>query len=119
MADDGVDDPTARVDLQRPIMVEDALGGSIVDGQAEIDLGELMSEAGYLEEFSFDRGAQEVRFRFAKSPVIFGPDGEIDLDELEEYVRAETSIGKKFDDELLREVFNLDETGHVWQPEED
>ena len=37
VADDGVDDPTARVDLQRPIMVEDALGGSIVDGQAEID----------------------------------------------------------------------------------
>ena len=92
---------------------------STARGKQLVDLGELMREAGYLKEFSFDRGAQEVRFHFAKSPVIFGPDGEIDLDELEEYVRAETSIGKKFDDELLREVFNLDETGHVWQPEED
>ena len=92
---------------------------STARGKQLVDLGELMREAGYLKEFSFDRGAQEVRFRFAKSPVIFGPDGDIDLGELEEYVRAETSIGKKFDDELLREVFNLDETGHVWQPEED
>ncbi len=92
---------------------------STARGKRLVDLGELMREAGYLEEFSFDRGAQEVRFRFAESPVIFGPDGEIDLGELEEYIRAETSIGKRFTDELLREVFNLDETGHVWQPEEE
>ena len=87
-------------------------------GKQLLDLGELMREAGYLEGFSFDRDALEVRFHFAKSPVVFGPDGEIDLGELDEYVRSETSIGKKFDDELLRGVFNLDETGHVWQPEE-
>ena len=87
-------------------------------GKRLLDLGELMREAGYLEGFSFDHDAQEVRFHFAKPPVIFGPDGEIDLGELDEYVRSETSVGKKFDDELLREVFNLDETGHVWQPEE-
>jgi hypothetical protein len=92
---------------------------STARGKRLVDLGELMREAGYLEDFSFDRSTQEVRFRFAESPVTFGPDGEFDLSELEQYVRSETSIGKKFDDELLREVFNLDETGRVWQPEED
>ena len=66
----------------------------------------------------FDHDAKEVRFHFAKTPVVLGPNGEIDLDELDEYIRSETSIGKKFDDDLLREIFNLDETGHVWQPEE-
>ena len=92
---------------------------STARGKRLVDLGELMREAGYLEEFSFDRDAQEVHFRFAKSPVTFGPDGEIDLGELDEYIRAETSIGKRFTAELLRDVFNLDETGHVWQAEED
>ena len=91
---------------------------STARGKRLLDLGELMHEAGYLEDFSFDRGVQEVLFRFAESPVTFGPDDEIDLGELEEYIRAETSIGKKFDDELLRGVFNLDDTGHVWQPED-
>ena len=38
---------------------------STARGKQLVDLGELMREAGYLEEFSFDRGAQEVRFRFA------------------------------------------------------
>ncbi|MEE3276453.1 MAG: hypothetical protein VX193_01325, partial [Candidatus Thermoplasmatota archaeon] len=61
---------------------------------------------------------KEVRFHFAKTPVVLGPNGEIDLGELDEYVRSETSIGKKFDDDLLREIFNLDETGRVWQLEE-
>lgn len=87
-------------------------------GKRLLDLGELMREAGYLEGFSFDHDAKEVRFHFAKTPVVLGPNGKIDLDELDEYIRSETSIGKKFDDDLLREIFNLDETGHVWQPEE-
>ena len=87
-------------------------------GKRLLDLGELMREAGYLEGFSFVHDAKEVRFHFAKTPVVLGPNGEIDLDELDEYIRSETSIGKKFDDDLLREIFNLDETGHVWQPEE-
>ncbi len=39
-------------------------------GKRLLDLGELMREAGYLEGFSFDHDAKEVRFHFAKTPVV-------------------------------------------------
>jgi len=103
----------------KPLATAAALALSGGAAHADTGLSGTWRTATYNGDYAF------VRFGPCSGKICgvvtrtFGPDGEIDLGELEEYVRAETSIGKKFDDELLREVFNLDETGHVWQPEED
>ena len=38
-----------------------------------------------------------------------------DMEELRSYFDAADDIGKKFTDELLRSVFDLDDTGHIWK----
>ena len=40
---------------------------------------------------------------------------EIDMKELRAYFDAADDVGKKFTDELLRSVFDLDDTGHIWK----
>jgi len=83
-------------------------------GKKLIDLAELMMEAGYLESFRLDEETKEIIFHF-EVKVGFDVDREeLDMDTLKDYFDAADDLGKKFSDKLLRSVFDLDDTGHIW-----
>ena len=82
-------------------------------GKKLIDLGELLMEAGYLRSFDLDEEESEIIFNF---DIMVGFDtekSEVDMEVLKSYYDAADAIGKKFSDELLRSVFDLDDTGHI------
>tara|TARA_B100000902_G_scaffold113359_1_gene114505 strand:- start:4172 stop:4468 length:297 start_codon:yes stop_codon:yes gene_type:complete len=83
-------------------------------GKKLIDLAELMMEAGYLESFKLDEETKEVIFHFDVKVGFDVEKEELDMEALKSYFDAADDIGKKFSDELLRSVFDLDNTGHIW-----
>jgi hypothetical protein len=83
-------------------------------GKKLIDLAELMMEAGYLESFNLDEETKEVIFQFNVKVGFDVEKEELDMEALKSYFDAADDIGKKFSDELLRAVFDLDNTGHIW-----
>ena len=84
-------------------------------GKKLIDLAELLVESGYLHSFDLDEEGSEVIFNFEVNVGFDIEKEEIDVDELRDYYNAADDIGKKFTDELLRSVFDLDGTGHIWK----
>jgi hypothetical protein len=83
-------------------------------GKKLIDLAELMMEAGYLESFKLDEETKEVIFHFDVKVGFDVEKEEIDMEILKKYFEGADDIGKKFSDKLLRSVFDLDDTGHIW-----
>tara|TARA_X000001036_G_C20379890_1_gene684130 strand:+ start:386 stop:682 length:297 start_codon:yes stop_codon:yes gene_type:complete len=83
-------------------------------GKKLIDLAELMMEAGYLESFKLDEETKEIIFHFDVKVGFDVEKEELDMEALKSYFDAADDIGKKFSDELLRSVFDLDNTGHIW-----
>ena len=83
-------------------------------GKKLIDLAELMMEAGYLESFKLDEETKEVIFHFDVKVGFDIEREELDMDTLKDYFEAADDLGKKFSDELLRSVFDLDDKGHIW-----
>ena len=84
-------------------------------GKKLIDLGELLLEAGYLRSFDLDEEESEVNFHFDIKVGFDTQKSEIDMEVLKSYYDAADAVGKKFSDELLRSVFDLDDTGHIWK----
>jgi hypothetical protein len=84
-------------------------------GKKLIDLAEIMVEAGYLQSFHLDEEASEVIFNFEVNVGFDIEKSDIDMKELRSYFDAADDIGKKFSDELLRSIFDLDDTGHIWK----
>tara|TARA_B110000014_G_C20067890_1_gene556656 strand:- start:374 stop:670 length:297 start_codon:yes stop_codon:yes gene_type:complete len=83
-------------------------------GKKLIDLAELMVEAGYLESFRLDEETKEIIFHFEVKVGFDVEKEELDMDILKDYFEAADDLGKKFSDELLRSVFDLDDKGHIW-----
>jgi len=83
-------------------------------GKKLIDLAELMMEAGYLESFKLNEETKELIFHFDVKVGFDVERDELDMVALKDYFEAADDIGKKFSDELLRSVFDLDDTGHIW-----
>ena len=83
-------------------------------GKKLIDLAELMVEAGYLESFRLDEETKEIIFHFEVKVGFDVEKEELDMDTLKDYFEAADDLGKKFSDELLRSVFDLDDKGHIW-----
>ena len=83
-------------------------------GKKLIDLAELMMEAGYLESFRLDEETKEIIFHFEVKVGFDVEREELDMDTLKDYFEAADDLGKKFSDELLRSVFDLDDKGHIW-----
>jgi|TARA_B100000959_G_scaffold179391_1_gene187631 hypothetical protein len=83
-------------------------------GKKLIDLAELMVEAGYLESFRLDEETKEIIFHFEVKVGFDVEREELDMDTLKDYFEAADDLGKKFSDELLRSVFDLDDKGHIW-----
>ena len=84
-------------------------------GKKLIDLAELLVESGYLQSFDLDEEGTEVIFNFVMDVGFEVEKSEIDMKELRAYFDAADDVGKKFTDELLRSVFDLDDTGHIWK----
>ena len=84
-------------------------------GKKLIDLGELLMEAGYLRSFDLDEEESEIIFHFDIKVGFDTEKSEIDMEVLKSYYDAADAVGKKFSDELLRSVFDLDDTGHIWK----
>ena len=84
-------------------------------GKKLIDLAELLVESGYLQSFDLDEEGTEVIFNFELDVGFEVEKSEIDMKELRAYFDAADDVGKKFTDELLRSVFDLDDTGHIWK----
>ena len=84
-------------------------------GKKLIDLAELLVESGYLQSFDLDEEGTEVIFNFKMDVGFEVEKSEIDMKELRAYFDAADDVGKKFTDELLRSVFDLDDTGHIWK----
>ena len=84
-------------------------------GKKLIDLAELLVESGYLQSFDLDEEGTEVIFNFEMDVGFEVEKSEIDMKELRAYFDAADDVGKKFTDELLRSVFDLDDTGHIWK----
>ena len=84
-------------------------------GKKLIDLAEIMVEAGYLQSFYLDEEASEVIFNFEVNVGFDIEKSDIDMKALRYYFDAADDIGKKFSDELLRSIFDLDDTGHIWK----
>ena len=84
-------------------------------GKKLIDLAELLVESGYLQSFDLDEEGTEVIFNFKMDVGFEVEKSEIDMKELRAYFDAADGVGKKFTDELLRSVFDLDDTGHIWK----
>ena len=84
-------------------------------GKKLIDLAELLVESGYLQSFVLDEEGTEVIFNFEVDVGFNIEKSEIDMKELRAYFDAADDVGKKFTDELLRSVFDLDDTGHIWK----
>mgnify|MGYP003326415963 CR=1 FL=1 len=72
-----------------------------------IDLAELMVEAGYLESFRLDEETKEIIFHFDVKVGFDVEREELDMDTLKDYFEAADDLGKKFSDELLRDLDNL------------
>ena len=84
-------------------------------GKKLIDLAELLAESGYLQSFDLDEEGTEVIFNFEVNVGFDVEKEEIDMSELRAYFDAADDVGKKFTDEVLRAVFDLDDTGHIWK----
>jgi hypothetical protein len=84
-------------------------------GKKLIDLGELLVEAGYLKSFILDEEESEIIFNFNIKVGFDVEKAEIDMEVLRDYYDAADAVGKKFTDEILRSVFDLDDTGHIWK----
>jgi|TARA_B110000438_G_scaffold149401_1_gene143759 hypothetical protein len=84
-------------------------------GKKLIDLAEIMIEAGYLQSFDLNEEAHEVIFNFEVNVGFDIEKSDIDMKALRSYFDSADSIGKKFSDELLRSIFDLDDTGHIWK----
>jgi hypothetical protein len=84
-------------------------------GKKLIDLGELLVEAGYLKSFVLDEEESEIIFNFDIKVGFDVEKAEIDMEVLRDYYDAADAVGKKFTDEILRSVFDLDDTGHIWK----
>lgn len=84
-------------------------------GKKLIDLGELLVEAGYLKSFVLDEEESEIIFNFDIKVGFDVEKAEIDMEALRVYYDAADDVGKKFTDEILRSVFDLDDTGHIWK----
>ena len=84
-------------------------------GKKLIDLGELLVEAGYLKSFVLDEEESEIIFNFNIKVGFDVEKAEIDMEALRVYYDAADDVGKKFTDEILRSVFDLDDTGHIWK----
>ena len=84
-------------------------------GKKLIDLGELLVEAGYLKSFDLDEEESEIIFNFDIKVGFDVEKAEIDMEVLRDYYDAADAVGKKFTDEILRSVFDLDDTGHIWK----
>jgi len=84
-------------------------------GKKLIDLAEIMVESGYLQSFYLDEEASEVIFNFEVNVGFDIEKSDIDMKALVSYFDAADDIGKKFSDELLRSIFDLDDTGHIWK----
>ena len=84
-------------------------------GKKLIDLAELLVESGYLQSFDLDEEGTEVIFNFEVDVGFNVEKSEIDMKELRAYFDAADDVGKKFTDVLLRSVFDLDDTGHIWK----
>lgn len=84
-------------------------------GKKLIDLGELLVEAGYLKSFVLDEKESEIIFNFNIKVGFDVEKAEIDMEALRVYYDAVDDVGKKFTDEILRSVFDLDDTGHIWK----
>ncbi|MFL2945110.1 MAG: hypothetical protein ACJZ33_03770 [Candidatus Poseidoniales archaeon] len=84
-------------------------------GRKLIDLAEIMVEAGYLQSFILDEEASEVIFNFEVNVGFDIEKSDVDMVALRSYFDAADDIGKKFSDELLRSIFDLDDTGHIWK----
>ena len=83
-------------------------------GKKLIDLAELMMEAGYLESFKLDEETKEIIFHFDVKVGFDVQREELDMNALRDYFEGADDIGKKFSDKLLKSVFDLDDTGHIW-----
>ena len=84
-------------------------------GKKLIDLGELLVEAGYLKSFDLDEEESEINFHFDIKVGFDVAKTDIDMEALRGYYDAADAVGKKFTDEILRSVFDLDDTGHIWK----
>jgi hypothetical protein len=84
-------------------------------GKKLIDLGELLVEAGYLKSFDLDEEESEINFHFDIKVGFDVEKVEVDMEALRVYYDAADDVGKKFTDEILRSVFDLDDTGHIWK----
>jgi len=84
-------------------------------GKKLIDLGELLVEAGYLKSFDLDEEESEIIFHFDIKVGFDVEKSEVDMEALRSYYAAADAVGKKFTDEILRSVFDLDDTGHIWK----
>jgi hypothetical protein len=84
-------------------------------GKKLIDLGELLVEAGYLKSFDLDEEESEINFHFDIKVGFDVEKVEVDMEALRGYYDAADAVGKKFTDEILRSVFDLDDTGHIWK----
>ena len=84
-------------------------------GRKLIDLAEIMVEAGYLQSFFLDEEASEVIFNFEVNIGFDIEKSDVDMVALKSYFDGADDIGKKFSDELLRSIFDLDDTGHIWK----
>ena len=84
-------------------------------GKKLIDLAEIMVEAGYLQSFDLDEEASEVIFNFEVNVGFDIKKSDINMEELRSYFDAADDIGKKFSDDLLKSIFDLDDTGHIWK----
>ena len=84
-------------------------------GKKLIDLGELLVEAGYLKSFDLDEEESEINFHFDIKVGFDVEKSEVDMEALRSYYAAADAVGKKFTDEILRSVFDLDDTGHIWK----
>jgi hypothetical protein len=84
-------------------------------GKKLIDLGELLVEAGYLKSFDLDEEESEIIFHFDIKVGFDVAKTDIDMEALRVYYDAADDVGKKFTDEILRSVFDLDDTGHIWK----
>jgi hypothetical protein len=84
-------------------------------GKKLIDLAEIMVEAGYLQSFDLDEEASEVIFIFEVNVGFDIKKSDINMEELRSYFDAADDIGKKFSDDLLKSIFDLDDTGHIWK----
>ena len=84
-------------------------------GKKLIDLGEILVESGYLHSFELDKETNSVIFNFEVNVGFDTEKSEVDMEILKSYYEGADAVGKKFTDDLLRSIFDLDDTGHIWK----